>query len=116
MLTDNPLFRKSKFIKNHEEVANRNQIIRAISKKNIDCYNFIIVGDDKMLKGILDSDFPLEKKIKILPVTGVEYLEHIFSKIGLSKMLSKSNILTPEFLVARNFFEATEAAKKVSIQ
>ncbi len=113
IITSNPLFKHSRFIRNYDLIADRSLIPSKAVEKNLDDYDFIVVSDDLNLKIILESDITLEQKLKLLPITDKQNLEHIYSKIGLSRVLSKGNVSTPEFEVVDSFDGAINAAEKL---
>lgn len=77
-------------------------------KKN---YTVIVVGDDPALDVISNSDLPDEEKLKLLPVLSSKNLDHIYSKIGLSRVLDKNGIRTPDYLIARDEQELRNSAR-----
>ncbi len=107
------LVTKSKFISSHEKASNFNDVIEKLRLRNVDSYDLIVIAEDDYLKAVKNSDFSLEKKLKILPINNEKNFEHIFSKIGLSRVLSSNKINTPEFLVANNFAQAIDNSKKL---
>ncbi len=109
----NELLKKSKFIANYETALNSENILQKLSEKNLDVYDFIVICDDQTLKNILDSNLTTEQKLKLLPVKSEKDFGHIFSKIGLSKILSESGVTTPPFLVVEGFDQAIKAAEKI---
>lgn len=60
-------------------------------------YDLVVVGDDRTLSNIVQSDLPDDIKLQLLPVCGIENFAHIASKIGLSQLLVQNGIATPEF-------------------
>lgn len=108
----NPLFKKSKFIRNLT-IAQGGDIIKNLSKIDLDSYDLIIPCDDLALDLIIKSNLEIAQKLKLLPVTHIKAFDHIFSKIGLSKILSLAGITTPDFLVASNILEAKKMAENL---
>lgn len=76
-------------------------------------YHLVIVGDDYCMADIVDSNLPIELKVKLLPVVSNENLEHLFSKCALSKILLAAGISTPEFEICNSLGDLTEHAKKI---
>lgn len=105
--------KESKFISNLEHSFIAEDLLKIVTRKNLDDYSFIAICDDNSLKNILNSDLSSEKKLQLLPVKNLENFAHLFSKIGLSKILSKSGVRTPEFLVATTLDEVILAAEKL---
>lgn len=112
MIAHHPFLSHSKFISNYYQIPEKN-MIRRLSEMDMEIYDFIIPSDDYVLFSILNADLPIEKKSKILPVTGEKYFGHICSKIKLSEILAAGNINTPEFARASDFSEALEAMEKI---
>jgi hypothetical protein len=65
-------------------------------------YTLIVVGDDETLKLIATSDLPDAEKIRLLPINKIKQIHHLYSKIGLSAALLKSDVNMPDFLVVQN--------------
>lgn len=105
--------KKSRFISDYEMVVDVKEALVRAAKRNLDAYDFIIPCDDATLEAALNSEISLEDKLKLIPIKNAENLKHIYSKIGLSQVLSEADITTPYFFVVRNFSEATAAAEKL---
>lgn len=60
-------------------------------------YDLVVVGDDRTLNDIVQSDLPDDVKLRLLPVCGTENFAHIGTKIGLSQVLAQNGITTPDF-------------------
>jgi hypothetical protein len=114
LITTNALFKKSRFITNLELVDDRNLIPIKAVEKNPDNYDFIIISDDVTLSLIADSDISLANKLKLLPIQDEVNFQHVYSKIGLSKVLSQANISTPDFIAAKGIDEVVLAAEKLT--
>jgi len=112
-ITSYSLLEKSKFISNFEHSVIPQDLIKIVAQKNLNDYDFIVICDDLTLENILNSDLSLEQKLQLLPVKNQENFTHLFSKIGLSKILSESGVTTPEFLVTTTIDEALFAAEKL---
>ncbi|MES2961968.1 MAG: ATP-grasp domain-containing protein [Pseudomonadota bacterium] len=104
---------ESKFISNFEHSFIPQDLVKMVMQKNLDTYDCIVVCDDLTLENILNSDLSSEQKLRLLPVQNLENFTHLFSKIGLSKILSEAGVRTPEFLVAQTQDEAVSAAEKL---
>lgn len=76
-------------------------------------YDWIIITEDSILSEVLSASIPRELKLKILPVTSEKSFSHLSSKIGLSELLSDTNLLTPHYRVARKVKEALSAAETI---
>jgi hypothetical protein len=86
-----------------------------VVSKNVDKYNYdlIILGDDKSLQDILDSDISVAKKLKILPVTCAHNFIHLCSKFSLAEVLWQSGIKTPKFKICHSASEIHNDVKKI---
>ncbi len=113
VITFDDRLKYSKLITNLDLVQNKQDLINKIISKNLDDYNLIVVCDDESLNDIKNANIAIEDKIKLLPITKIENLEHIYSKIGLSKILQENKINTPNFGVANNLSEAISEAEKI---
>ncbi|MES2677502.1 MAG: hypothetical protein V4612_04220 [Pseudomonadota bacterium] len=113
MITINPIFKKSKFITDCEIISDRNLFAKQAGQRNLENYDLIVVTEDTTLKHILESDLTTQQKLKIIPVQKEENLQHIYSKIALSKILSTANVNTPAFEIANCFEEAINYANKL---
>ncbi len=76
-------------------------------------YDLLVIGDDEVLLDILESNLSSELKKQILPISSINGMCHLYSKIGLSTLLHKSGITTPRFEVAQNETELLSFAEKV---
>lgn len=72
---------------------------RIFLKKN---YAKVIISDDPTIALILDSSLTDSQKIDLLPISDFSHQEHLFSKIGLSRVLSRSSISTPGYDVIKH--------------
>lgn len=73
-------------------------------------YDWVIPGDDKTLKALGALDWPAWARPRFLPADGERCDSHLFSKIGLSKLLSAGGIQTPAFRLAASCGDAVTAA------
>jgi hypothetical protein len=76
-------------------------------------YDLVVIGDDYCMGDIIDSNIPIELKLKLLPVISSNHFEHLFSKCALSKILREAGIPTPEFFICHSQEELIEGAKKI---
>ncbi len=96
--------------KSHAKYAGISDFILAESISSIprdaylikDQYKLIVPCGDNILRVIKDSDLKSTEKVKILPISDSKYINHLCSKIELSKTLRANNILTPEFRTCEN--------------
>jgi hypothetical protein len=110
--TDKSL-KKSRFILNFIHAENPHIFLKKLREENFDDYDFIIPCDDETLGLIKDSDFTIAQKLKLLPIKNEKNFAHIFSKIELSKTLSKAGVNTPQFEVAQGLAQVLEKAEKI---
>lgn len=68
-------------------------------------YDLVILGDDQTIGGILDANFSVETKLKLLPVIRSQDFDHLYSKCQLSKILFESQIQTPDFKICHSLIE-----------
>lgn len=96
--------------KSHAKYPSINSFILAESTSSIprdtyllkDQYKLIVACGDQTLRLIKDSNLKLAEKVKILPITDSKHINHLCSKIELSKTLTANNILTPEYRTCDN--------------
>jgi hypothetical protein len=77
-------------------------------------YDLVVVADDISLQAILKSSLSDDDKLTLLPVAALSDFPHLCSKIGLSLLLQRHGILTPEFLVIQDRQALEAAAGKIS--
>ena len=68
-------------------------------EQNGDNYNWIIPGDDIILRLLNDTITDEKLFYKLLPMSKIENRELLGSKAGFSNLCAKSNVSTPRFLV-----------------
>lgn len=73
-------------------------------------YDLVVVGDDEMLRTIKASGMPDDIKSKLLPVLSTDDWVHLYSKIGLKRVLEKNRIRTPRSLVVKGEGELLDYA------
>ena len=113
VITIDPFIEKSKFKCRYDMAYDLKSMMEKLREKNPDHYDIIVVSSDDALQHILRSDMSIAQKLKLLPVNSEENFEHIYSKIGLSRVLERSGVATPPFVVAENFPAAVVAAEKL---
>ena len=62
-------------------------------------YNLVVAVDDITLDLVKKSKLTSEEKLRILPLIKESHLDHLSSKINLSKLLEMSGIRTPKFQI-----------------
>ena len=113
VISTNEILANSNFVDKFTLVNSQQEMLNLIRQKNLDDYDFIIPGDDPTIKLITDCDLPIAQKLKLLPVLEEKNFVHLFSKIGLSQILSSANINTPPFAIANNQEQAELEAEKI---
>lgn len=73
-------------------------------------YDLIILAEDECIGAILGSDLCVEDKARLLPVTHISNFEHLYSKCGLSQVLSANQVTTPPFAVCKTTQELDKAS------
>jgi len=76
-------------------------------------YDVVVVGDDATLLDILKLNISDDVKTKFLPITSLDKAGHLYSKIGLSKLLHESKVNTPIYGVAECFDELLSCSNKI---
>ena len=113
LITTWRILQKSRFVSKFDLIADINLAPEKASEKNLDDYSFIVISDDLTLKTIAQSNLDIATKLKLLPVNSEENLTHVYSKVGLSLVLSRHNIKTPDFIIAKGQEEIIAAANKL---
>lgn len=76
-------------------------------------YDVVVVGDDVTLLDILKLNISDDVKTKFLPIASLDKAGHLYSKIGLSKLLQESKVNTPIYGVAEGFDELLSCSNKI---
>ncbi len=113
VITNSYIFKKHPAIRSFEFVANSDDIARVASENLKNNYSLIVIGDDNTLQKILNSDLSAEEKSELLPIQTIKNLDHIYSKIGLSKVFQGFGINTPEFRIANDKSELKPSAESL---
>ncbi|PJB10380.1 MAG: hypothetical protein CO120_05020, partial [Gammaproteobacteria bacterium CG_4_9_14_3_um_filter_38_9] len=103
--------RKHRYIKNFIAVDSPEALIEMARQYVHFSYDFVACCDEALLLRILSASFTLAEKILLLPVVNDRYFSHLGTKIGLSELLKKSGISTPDFLIAQNQKEMMHCAR-----
>jgi len=111
VITNSYIFKKHPAIRNFVFVANSDDIASVASEKIKNKYSLIVIGDDNSLQKILNSDLSAEEKIELLPIQTKKNLDHIYSKIGLSRVFQEFGINTPEFCVVKDESELKKSVE-----
>jgi hypothetical protein len=107
------LLRKTNYIRNIDYAENIDNLLIKVQKQYNEKYKLVVIGDDDTLKSIRESNISDNIKLMLLPVTSEKDYVHIYSKIGLSRILHKNEILTPEFRVAHNKIELITSTEEI---
>jgi hypothetical protein len=92
--------RRCRNVDSYIEVGDRAALLAASAAEARRGYDLIVAGDDETLRRVRNSDLSAEEKLLLLPLTSLAGLQHIASKIGLSRVLAAAGIATPAFDVA----------------
>ncbi|MCQ8105050.1 hypothetical protein NP590_13115 [Methylomonas sp. SURF-2] len=94
-------------------VGDPDEMIANAAKQAESGFDLVVVADDLTLKAIVNSGLSPEDKVKLLPVLQTEDFAHLYSKIGLSRVLQKNAIDTPDFAVAETADELKGRAERM---
>ena len=90
VISNSTAFRKSGAMRDYVLAKKRDLLVKTAAEKIKKGYTLVVVGDDATLGVILNSDLSQEQKLRLLPVLSGKNFGHIFSKIGLSLALKKT--------------------------
>lgn len=76
-------------------------------------YDVVVVGDDETLLDILKLDISENLKEKFLPISSLDKVGHLYSKVGLSKIFRDFNIETPPFEAVLNSTELVASVNRI---
>ena len=102
VISNSDFVKKNRLIRDYLFTENNVLLLGAASKRLNDKYHLVVIADDPTLSAILNSDLSHEEKLKLLPVISTQDFGHIFSKIGLSLVLDKNSVNTPDYLVVHD--------------
>ena len=106
-------YKKGKYVNQVYCANNFPEIIDLVAKVVQDSqYDLIVIEDDETLREIHHSSLPTELKLKLLPVLSITDFKHLHSKVGLSEVLSKSSLETPEYCVVNSENELLDSVEK----
>lgn len=95
-----------------DHVEFKNKLINLVEEK-FDHYHWVVVLDDASVKLMNESVSDERLFKKILPVTKIENREILSSKLGLSHICQKYDIVTPRYINYSDVEDVQEAAKKL---
>lgn len=107
------LKKDQKSVRRFISVADGGELIEAATKIISDNYHLVVIGEDDLLKKILNADSPDDVKLKLLPIIATKNFCHIYSKIGLSTALKEHGVSTPEFLIVNEKSELRASAEAI---
>lgn len=91
---------KHQFIDNFYYAQKIDEVAHAaLGVVNNSNYDLVVATDDITLDAVMKSKLSIDEKLKILPVKGSSNLEHITSKVHLSKVLELGGVPTPKFKI-----------------
>ena len=106
-------YKKSKYVNQVYCANNFPELIDLAAKVVQDSrYDLIVIGDDEALREIHHSSLPTDLKFKLLPVLSITDFKHLHSKVGLSEVLSKSSLETPEYCVVNSENKLLDSVEK----
>ena len=86
---------------------------KALSGIKENSYKAVILGDDRTINLVLDSNLDDEDKLLLLPVVTIGNFAHLSSKIGLSIVFEQYGIRSPDFSVVENMEQLSDAVLKM---
>ncbi len=116
IITTTKTMRFSRFVRNIHLAESTDEMMRLVhqhTRARTRQYDWIIPTDDETLKAVRDSKWHASQRPGFLPVPIEGQPSHIFSKIGLSGVLSKAGIQTPSFRVVSSREAAVAAANEL---
>jgi hypothetical protein len=111
LVSSSPLLQYSRFIRHCYLVSPDKSLIPTLKQLDCTAYSFIAVTDDDTLAEISNSDLPTADKLRLLPVCSPENFQHLYSKIGLSKILQAHGVKTPPWCIANSKEEAIQGGQ-----
>lgn len=116
VITTSRLLRLSKFARSvlivdaQRSIADfTDSVVRNRSKP----YDFVVIADDPTLAEFVELERRSGRQSNLLPLMPGASRDHLFSKIGLSRILAASGIRTPPFDVAANADHAVSIADQL---
>ncbi|WP_306481079.1 hypothetical protein [Limnobacter sp.] len=98
-ITTSTQFKPAVPVRNLKVVCDKNELLAQAAVQVTRGYDLVVIGDDRALRDIVQSDLSDDIKLKLLPVCGTENFAHIGTKIGLSQLLVENGITTPDFWI-----------------
>lgn len=113
VVTTHPHLRRNKFIDEFLLVGSSDELVRRARDEARKLYDLIVIGDDETIRKTRDLQLPPEDKLRLLPIASIDGLQHLGSKIGLSRVLRAADITTPDFAVANDSSELQRGCESV---
>jgi hypothetical protein len=116
VVTTSPLLRASRFVRDvmllpEAEGLTATAYARICDRKQ--AYDWVIACDDETLLQMSGMDWPADREPAYLPLKSGPAGAHIYSKIGLSRVLEAAGVRTPPFRVVESCSAAVEAAREL---
>lgn len=102
-----------RFARNFRQCSSSDLVAKALSAIKENSYKAVILGDDRTINLVLDSNLDDEDKLLLLPVVTIGNFAHLSSKIGLSIVFEQYGIRSPDFSVVENMEQLSDAVLKM---
>lgn len=106
-------FKKHRLVRQHVLARDDASFLAAATDMIRHPYALVVPCDDPTLGRIMRSGLTDAQKSVLLPVMSSDDFIHIYSKIGLSQILRKHGIPTPDFRAARDRHELEAAIREL---
>jgi hypothetical protein len=116
VVTTSPLLRASRFVRDVMLLPEAEELTATAYARICDreqAYDWVIACDDQTLLEMSGMDWPGDHEPAYLPLKTGPAGPHIYSKIGLSRVLEAAEVLTPPFRVVESCSGAVEAAREL---
>jgi hypothetical protein len=116
VITTSPVMRASKFVRSVSEVKSPEDLATLVYNRicgRAKPYDWVIAADDDTLRALSGLTWPPGLRPRLLPALSDGEYPHLYSKIGLSRVLQAGGIKTPAFEVAESCEQAVSAANRL---
>ncbi len=113
VISTSPLLSRCKQARRFIHVSDPTSLVSIVNEEARNDYALVIASDDGSLLEVKQSDLSVADKLRLLPLNSEQGLEHLCSKIGLSKVLKRACVPSPQFDVALTPAELARAAANV---
>ncbi len=116
VVTTSPLLRASRFARRVDRVGTFDGMVEQAFDRighRDRPYDWVIAGDDETVRRLSHCAWPAGAEPKYLPRTAEGQASHLYSKIGLSRVLAAGGVKTPEFRVVNSCAECLAAAREL---